>query len=411
MRRLFLLVATLVACAFPTLEAAAQRRVQYDTVAEMTPAAASCGFCAGEKFGVVFRELPMMRGLRADEFPLTVLSLEVALASVRIEDFGGFGICQGSTMGGAVDTDIAIYAGATAPTGDIRDLPGPGPWPGETEVWAGTVPIMRSVETSSGSMQYNLMFNTVELPGGGVRVDAPNTYVRAVVTIPEGSGMSFCTSGGNPEAAGVGVRDNDGSRVADEVNFIYAATSTSPGAVSEGWHWNESSEIMDPMTGARGIQGDWALRLNVRPDPMTEPDAGVSMPDSGVVETDSGLPMTMDSGVTPPMEDAGSTPMCAMDADCAGGERCVDGMCRRVSCAAASDCAGGMTCVEGMCRNLCSSDAECRGGEVCDDAAGYCVPVGEETGGCGCRVGARSDSRMALLLLPLLGLLVRRRRR
>ncbi|MEQ8461372.1 MAG: hypothetical protein RLO52_41740 [Sandaracinaceae bacterium] len=402
--------ATMVALSLLPINALAQRRVQYDTVAEMTPAAASCGFCGGEKFGVVFRELSMGRGLRADEFPLTVISLEVALASVRIEDFGGFGICQGSTEGGSVDTEIAIYTGATAPTGPILDNPVTGPWAGETEVWAGTVPIMRSVETSAGSMQYNLMFNTVDLPGGGVRVESPNTYLRAVITIPSAPGMSFCTSGGNPEAAGVGVRDNDGSRVANEVNFIYAAMSSSPGAVREGWHWNESSEIMDPMTGASGIQGDWALRLNIRPDPMTDPDSGVAMPDSGVMDPDSGMSMPMDSGTTTPPEDGGGTPMCAMDADCAGGERCVEGMCRRVTCAAASDCAGGMTCVEGMCRNLCTSSAECMGGEVCDDAAGYCVPVGEESGGgCGCRVGATRSAGLALLL-PLFGLLLFRRR-
>jgi len=406
MRRLgmgwWVVVAVAVWIAAP---AAAQRTVQYDTVSEMTPAAVSCGFCAGEKFGVVFRPLAGGRGLRADEFPLVLNSIQIAVAKAEVVFGGPSGImCRGSSDGASINMMLEAYAGATPPTGDIRTLPPTGAWPGETSIFAQSAELMPSVETTPGSAMYNVMFNTVNVDMG-VRVAPPNTYIRVVVTIPAGGSSISCELGGFSPPGAVGIRDDDG-RIENEVNFIYSI-----GGVGEGWLWNEDPSIRDDMSGASTINGDWAVRLNVNPMGMPMTDAGVSMPDSGVIETDSGLPMTMDSGVTPPMEDAGATPMCAMDADCAGGERCVDGMCRRVSCAAASDCAGGMTCVEGMCRNLCSSDAECRGGEVCDDAAGYCVPVGEETGGCGCRVGARSDSRMALLLLPLLGLLVRRRRR
>jgi MYXO-CTERM domain-containing protein len=401
-----------------SLPVAAQRRVQYDTLAEETPAAASCGFCAGEKFGVVFRELSGGRGLRADEFPLTVVSLEVALASVEVQEVGGFGICLGSTTGGAVDTQIAIYAGDTPPSGDIRSFPPMGPWEGESLVWSGTVPIMRSVETTGGSMRYNLMFNTVELPDGGVRVEPPNTYLRAVVTIPTGSGSATCTSGGNMEPAAAAVRDNDG-RIADEVNFIYAVSSTSAGAVPEGWHWNESSEIVDPMTLATTIQGDWGIRLNVRPEGSAGTDGGTPTLDAGAAVdagssggVDSGTPPAMDAGAPPAVDAGGSTAMCAADADCAGGERCVEGMCRRVACTAATDCVGGMTCVEGRCRNLCTNDAECMGGEVCDPEAGHCVSVGTlEDGGCGCRVSATRTPAWPLAALPLLlGLMLRRRR-
>jgi MYXO-CTERM domain-containing protein len=119
----------------------------------------------------------------------------------------------------------------------------------------------------------------------------------------------------------------------------------------------------------------------------------------------------MDSGAALP--DAGATSStCGEDVDCAGGERCVEGMCRRVSCAAASDCAGGMTCVEGMCRNLCDSNAECNGGEVCDETAGHCVPVVVMDASCGCRAaGAPRGAPLATLLGGLVGLALWRRRR
>lgn len=161
-----------------------------------------------------------------------------------------------------------------------------------------------------------------------------------------------------------------------------------------------------------GIDGDWGLRLNIIPAaPMT--DAGMSTPDAGSTSPDSGAP-TPDAGTTPPM-DGGISTMCTGDGECAGGERCIEGMCRRVSCTAATDCAGGMTCVDGMCRNLCSADSECLGGEVCDTAMGHCVPAGSlEDGGCGCRVASRSGVPawpLGLSLLAVAGVWVRSRRR
>lgn len=380
----------------------AQRTVQYDTVSEMTPAAISCGFCAGEKFGMVFRPLMGGRGLRADEFPLVVNSLQIAVAKTEVVFGGPSGImCQGSSDASRVNMMVEVYAGATPPTGDIRMLP-MGAWPGETSIFAQSAELEPSVETTPGSAMYDVRFNTVNVDMG-VRVAPPNTYLRVVVTIPAGGSSISCELGGFSPPAAVGIRDDDG-RIEDEVNFIFAV-----GGVGEGWLWNEDPSIRDDMSGAMTINGDWAIRLDVNPMGTTMTDSGVAMPDSGVMDPDSGMSMPMDSGTTTPPEDAGSAPMCAMDSDCAGGERCVEGMCRRVTCAAASDCAGGMTCVEGMCRNLCTSSAECMGGEVCDDAAGYCVPVGEESGGCGCRVGATRSAGLALLL-PLFGLLLFRRR-
>ncbi|GAB5544883.1 MAG: hypothetical protein SangKO_046430 [Sandaracinaceae bacterium] len=391
----------------PGSSALAQRAVQYDTVSETTPAAVSCGFCAGEKFGIVFRPLSEGRGLRADEFPLVVNTMQIAVARAVVTRSGSFGFeCRGSTDMGSVSMMLELYAGETPPSGSIVGNPADGPWPTETLVFAESAELEVSVETTAGSSMYNVMFNTVNVDMG-VRVPQPNTYLRAVVTIPAGGMSDSCSDLMLSGPGAVGIRDNDG-RIENEVSFIFARNPFDEIiGISEGWHWNEDPEITDD-SGTSGINGDWAIRLDVNPMGMTMTDAG--MPDSGVMDPDSGMSMPMDSGTTPPPEDGGGTPMCAMDADCAGGERCVEGMCRRVTCAAASDCAGGMTCVEGMCRNLCTSSAECMGGEVCDDAAGYCVPVGEESGGgCGCRVGATRSAGLALLL-PLFGLLLFRRR-
>jgi MYXO-CTERM domain-containing protein len=384
--------------------AQAQRRVQYDTLSESTPAAISCGFCAGEKFGMVFRPLSDGRGLRPEDFPFALNSIEVAVARTQVTGdlFSGY-MCQGTAGGGTVSMMIGVYAGETPPSGSIVSMPVTGPWPGESMVFGESADVMLSTETSPGSMMYNVMFNTLDLMG--VRVDPPNTYIRVAIDIPGGGTSASCMDLGIPGPGAVGIRDDDG-RIDNTVNYIYALNPFGGlGGIAEGWHWNEDPEISDPATGTVGINGEWGIRLNIMPMGTTTPDAGTPM-------MDAGTPPMIDSGTTPPA-DSGTSPMCSGDGDCSGGERCVEGMCRRVSCTAASDCAGGMTCVEGMCRNLCASSAECLGGEVCDTAMGYCVPVGSmPDGGCGCRVSSDAAPGWAwLAALPLLGLVLRRRRR
>lgn len=383
--------------------AQAQRHVQYDTLSDSTPAAISCGFCAGEKFGMVFRPLSGGRGLRPEDFPFALNSIEVAVARTQVTGdlFSGY-MCQGTAGGGMVSMMIGVYAGETPPSGSIVSMPVTGPWPGESMVFGESTDLTLSTETSAGSMMYDVMFNTIDM--GAIRVDPPNTYIRVAIDIPTGGTSASCSDLGIGGPGAVGIRDDDG-RIDSTVDYIYAINPLGGlGGISQGWHWNEDPEISDPATGTTGINGEWGIRLNIMPMGTTTPDAGTPMPDAGTPPmTDSGTPMT----------DSGVTPMCSVDGDCSGGERCVEGMCRRVSCAAASDCAGGMTCVEGMCRNLCASNAECLGGEVCDMAMGYCVPVGSmPDGGCGCRVSSdRAPGWAWLAALPLIGLVLRRRRR
>lgn len=456
MRHFALSTAGLLVLLCSAMQAGAQAplHIQFDTLADNESAELSCGFCAGEKFGVVFRELPLGKGLPADAFPLTVLSVDVALAAVNVEGL----FCVGSTAGGDIDTEMEIFAGPVAPSGDISQMPASGPWPNETTVATGNATIPLSVETSPGTQVYNANFYQIELPDGGIVVDKPNTYIRVVLTIPTGSGSSLCSFGGLSEPAGVAFRDVDG-RTANELNFIYALSSSFDGAVSGGWHWNESTAIEDPLNPQlRGIAGDWGLRLNVQPEvfaqnpdqptpagtggetsqpdvgttpepetrPEPDPDAGLPggggsdpEPDAGEPQSTGGnttsvegatggtqTPATDDAGVvtTPPAGDTDASvtnqqstggsnaATCNADLDCAGGEQCVANRCQPVSCGAVADCAGGMTCISGRCRNLCMTASDCQTDERCDTVGGYCAPTADTSEGCSCRIagGPRS---------------------
>ncbi|MBW2461008.1 MAG: hypothetical protein JRH11_05140 [Deltaproteobacteria bacterium] len=385
--------------------AAAQRVVAYDTASVGTPAAVTCGFCGGEKFGVVFRELGAGVGLQADEFPLTINSLQIAVASATVTGDGLSTpvLCRGSAEEGTVGVTVEIYAGPTAPTGSILDNPQVGPWAGETEIFAQSIDLTRSFEMPSGSAMYNVELNDVTVDGGAM-VDASNTYVRVVATVPSGGSSTTCTTLGLPSPGAVGIRDNDG-RIGNNVGFIYALNPLDGLlGIAEGWHWNESPEITDIMGGAAGIDGDWLIRMNIAPASGPTPDAGVP--------TDSGTAPDAGDGSTP-VDDGGMPIGCMADGECAGGEICSEGVCMRVSCAAASDCGGGMTCVDGRCRGLCSVNADCAGGEVCNTADGICVAVGaSDDGGCSCGVHQPGSTPIqAFAFLALGALLYRRRRR
>jgi len=338
-----------------------------------TPAAVSCGFCADEKFGVVFRELAV-GGLQPSEFPLVLRSVQVAVARATIT---AELTCEGSDVAGSVMTSIEIYAGTTPPDGEIGTNP-IGAWPGETLVWAASdVELMLSIAEAPRSNRYLVMFNTITIldeAGASISVPAPNTYLRVVVAIPGGGSSLACEIAGLPGPGAMGVRDDDG-RISSHRDFIYSLG----GAAGAGWLWNE--DVMDAVGGT--IDGDWAIRLSITPASPVLPDGGISLVDGG------------GGG------DGGTGATCTSDVMCGGGERCITGRCVRISCSSPSDCGGGMTCVEGTCRNICTASAMCLGGEICDTARMVCVPAStgtEDDGGCGCRVpiGAPADRSRSL---------------
>ena len=393
-------LATLIALV--ALPAHAQRTVAYDTVSDGFPAAVSCGFCAGEKFGVVFYELPSGGGLRADEFPLTLTAIQVAVARIRVVSGDlGFPMCEGSNMAGTVDLTIDVFAGETVPT-NIRNLAPSGAWPGETMVLTTEATATVSVATTDGGSEFNVTLNEIPIPDGGALVEAPATYLRVVVTIPSGGSSASCDFGGLPSPGAVAIRDDDG-RVAARRSLIYALdVEVGEFSVPGGWYWNE--EVPDTLGGGMGVAGDWALRVSVSPSSAPPVDAGPTPPrDAGV---DAGSITIGDGGVS---ADGGTTPFdadtssCTADRECGGGERCVDGACVRTTCTSTDECGGGRSCVDGRCRNLCDTDRDCEGGEVCDAAEGVCRPAdagGGGDGGCSCRAPGTSGSNA----LPLASL-------
>jgi len=271
--------------------ASAQRTIAYDTLSGESPVAVTCGFCAGEKFGVIYRDLPPpARGLDADDFPIQLEGLQLALASADAIGSGTSFTCSGSTMGGQASIGIAVYAGTALPS-DIQMLSEDDVWPGETLVWSSPdVPAERSVADEDGSASYEVNFNRLLLEdeaGLPFRVEAPNVYIRVVISLnPDTILMSASCEALSLEApSGFAVRDNDGL-IANERNFIFA-----DGA---GWLWSEGA----------GIGGDWALRLEIIAEGSSMEDASVMMPDTGPADTGT-MPADASADTGAPPDDTG----------------------------------------------------------------------------------------------------------
>jgi len=278
--RLSFLVSVLLAGGLGVRTARAQRVIAQDTLSTATPAAISCGFCAGERYGVVFRELAP-GGLQPADFPLTIRSLRVAVASARVTGSAPSFRCEGLTAGGSALADLELWAGSEVPSA-LEGIGPDDPWtPGEELLWAAAdVPLMKSTAGADGASELEAGFNElqpVDEMAMPVRVGADARYIRAVVRIREGdagSSASCAAARQNPPSI-FPLRDNDGL-IAGERSFIYAG--------SAGWLWNEDV----------GIAGDWAIRLEIRSDGAPSSDAGPGAMDGGPL-SDGG---TADGGVT-----------------------------------------------------------------------------------------------------------------
>ncbi len=256
----------------PGSPALAQDRVVHDTLGPDLPTAVTCGFCAGERFGVVFRELPApRRGISSTDFPLTIRSVQIAVASATVSAGPR---CAPSSAGGVATAPVEVYAGEEPPTGSIAALPVDGAWSATEElVWAADAPLQLSAASADGT-GYEVQFNTLELAdeeGMPIQVDT-GRYVRVVVTLP--SSGEACVAGAGESPAGFPLRDGDGV-IATERSYIYAS--------SLGWQWNE--EV--------GVAGDWGIRLDVtrtinRPDGGVPTDGGTGAPDAAVATNDAG---------------------------------------------------------------------------------------------------------------------------
>jgi MYXO-CTERM domain-containing protein len=244
----------------PSSRALAQRTIAQDTMSETTPVAMTCGFCAMEAYGVVFREVGT-GGLTAADFPLTLRSFSVALGDADVSADGN--TCTGRTVGGTALVHVEIWAGATPPTGDPVGFPVLGePWAGEELVYAADdVPVTLSVPTTDGGTGFNLMLNTFDVVGEmgePVVVAEGNSYLRVAVGLTSNGMHNAICVDPLESPGGFPVRDDEG-RVGPERGFIYAG--------GFGWAWNED------LPGPGSINGDWGIRLSVLPMPSTH-DAG-----------------------------------------------------------------------------------------------------------------------------------------
>ncbi len=267
--------------------ALAQQSVIHDTLSADTPTAVTCGFCATERFGVVFRELPSpRRGIDPEDFPIRLESVQIAIAAATVT--GGTS-CTPSETGGTITAPVEIYAGSEVPTGAITSLSADGPWSATEElVWAADAPLALSTATPGGGGRYELSFNELVVRD---ETDAPiviesGTYIRVVVTLPAADPAVACT-GGLDRPAGFPFRDSDG-RIAPERSYIYAA--------GVGWLWNEQASI----------DGDWGIRLTLFRAPPR--DGGAPELDAGsgadaATEVDAAAPSDAGSGA-----DAGAPP-------------------------------------------------------------------------------------------------------
>ena len=267
MRRLLPVVPLLVASS-----AWGQTLIQYDTVAADADAFVTCGFCATEKYGTIFYELPNGGGLPAALFPLQLQTVQIGLAGTNTtgDIFSGY-VCSPDSTGGQIPVNIEIYAGTTVPQ-TITSLPGTGAWPGEFEVLGVTAaPLTRSVETSPGSGQFSLQINSFPV---NLTVPSPAPYLRVVVNVPSGLSSAACTDLALQSPAISPFRDDNGV-VGPRRNFIYQLGLL--GGANQ-WTWNE--DVADPLNMTMGINGDWLIRLEVASSTPI-PDAGV---DAGPVD-------------------------------------------------------------------------------------------------------------------------------
>ncbi len=265
------LFASLLTALVPSV-ASAQQVLSHDTIAGDTNVAITCGFCANEKIGVIFRELSTPRnGLEPSDFPIEVEGVQVALANAQISMLGA---CVGAVDAATIDVSIEIWAGIEPVEGDgLDEMPVEGPWGGpdnEMLLVQSVTPVTLSTADAPGSMRYEAQFNElalIEEDGRALRVEAPYKYLRVVVTLMGGRGESPpCEAGGFEAPGGFPIRDDDGVIQANR-SFFYAS--------GVGWIWNDDER---PMFH---INGDWAIRIEYNSAGSGTRDGG-STPDASI---------------------------------------------------------------------------------------------------------------------------------
>ncbi len=386
----------LLAWLAPT-SALAQTILSHDGIAGDTNVTVTCGFCAQEKIGVVFRELPAPGdGLDPAELPIELVGVQLALANASVDDSR---MCVSTTVSGVVDVSLEIWAGIVPPEGgELAAMPESGPWGGaENEMLLvdTVVPITLSTAASPSAVRYDAFFNELALvdeEGRGLRVESPYTYLRVLVTLESGTvSHPICTDEGLDPPNAFPMRDDDGV-VAPNRSYLFAG--------GLGWVWGEDARVL--------LDGDWAIRVEYLAEGSPGGDGG--MIDAGDAGTDANsdadastdaepsadADASTDADASPePDADASSLSDASTDGD-AGMRRdaSADGSARPDAADARPDGA----------RDAARADA--------DAARPDGAPGPTDDGGCDCSVPAtKRGAFSAIAMLGLVALLARRRRR
>src|SRR5688572_23837586 len=146
----------------------------------------SCGFCAGERYGIVFRTLDGVdEGIDPAAFPIEIDAIQFSLAAGEIVGTAGAYECRPREEAGTASVTIDVYGGETPPT-DILELPAEGPWPGET-VLLPTSEVEAVASLADADGRYDLQLNTFHASEDPIRVEEPHTYVRVIITLLAGT--------------------------------------------------------------------------------------------------------------------------------------------------------------------------------------------------------------------------------
>lgn len=295
MRIAIFLASTLALSGALVSRASAQQTIAHDTLSESAPVGLSCGFCASEAYGVIFREIGGISGLQPTAFPLEVQSVSLALGAAEVT--GTPAQCHGLAAGGQALVHLEVWAGTTlVDANDIHAMPAIGTaWPGEELVATfDDLPVQMSVPTTDGGTGFNLMLNEIPLavdPEPFPMVDDTHRYLRVVVQLQDGGNSSTCTPA-TDAPMGFPVRDDDGT-IDDHRSFIFAS-----GGV--GWLWND----------AAGVHGDWGVRVKVRSLPRADAGVDAASVDAGRA-SDAASPA--DGGA---IDGGASTPAAASSCGC-----------------------------------------------------------------------------------------------
>lgn len=218
--------------------------------------------------------------------------------------------------------------------------------------------------------------------------DSPAIADTADVATDAAPDTAWVIPDASADAPDPGVADNEGP---PETSALDADSATSGDGGPDDLQSPDAAEDAQSLDSVPDLGDAEAVDAGVGDIPADEqsndgpPDAQLDVPPACPASCDDGNPCTSDS-CDPAVGNCQHTaivgclvaaPPCASSADCKAPKPvCLtsQGIC--VACALAADCAGGQACMDNQCvaAAACKSDKDCKASaQVCDKAVGTCV--------------------------------------